>query len=79
MPPLLLIHGTADALVPFEQSSDMCKAVRKTGSRCDLLAVNGGAHGLRQWELAALTGYKRLMTSWLVEQLALADNMSAKA
>jgi len=40
MPPFLLIHGTADALAPFEQSREMCKAVRKTGSRCDLLAAS---------------------------------------
>jgi acetyl esterase len=70
MPPFLLIHGTADALVPFEQSREMCKAVRKTGSRCDLIAVNGGSHGLRRWESAGLTGYKRLMGRWLCEQIA---------
>jgi len=70
MPPFLLIHGTADALAPFEQSREMCKAVRKTGSRCDLLAVNGGAHGVRRWESAGLTGYKRLMIRWLRDQIA---------
>ena len=70
MPPFLLIHGTADPLVPFEQSREMCKAVRRTGSRCDLLAVNGGAHGLRRWESAGMTGYKRLMVRWLGEQMA---------
>jgi len=70
MPPFLLIHGTADALVPFEQSREMCKAVRKAGSRCDLLAVKGGPHGLRRWESAGMTGYKRLMIWWLREQMA---------
>ena len=70
MAPLLLIHGTADPLVPFEQSRDMCKAVRRVGSRCELIAVNGGVHGLRRWEAAGLTSYKRLMTTWLRQQMA---------
>jgi alpha-L-fucosidase 2 len=69
MPPFLLVHGTADTVVPFDQAREMCKAIRKAGSRCDLLAVNGGAHGLRRWESAGLTGYKRLMIRWLREQM----------
>ena len=65
MPPFLLIHGTADALVPFEQSRNMCREIRKVGGACDLLAVKGGGHGLRWWESAGLTSYKRLMLEWL--------------
>jgi len=70
MPPFLLIHGTADPLVPFEQSRSMCKAIRNAGGTCDLLAVNGGGHGLRGWEYAGLTSYKRLMIEWLQKRLA---------
>jgi len=44
--------------------------LRRTGSQYDLLAVNGGAHGLRRWESAGLTGYKRPMVRWLREQMA---------
>jgi acetyl esterase len=65
LPPFLLIHGTADRLVPFDQSRDLCKAIRKAGGECDLMAVNGGGHGLRWWEASGLTGYKRLMVNWL--------------
>jgi acetyl esterase len=65
MPPFLLIHGTDDALVPFDQSRNMCRAIRNVGGECDLLSVNGGVHGLRRWESAGLTSYKRLMTGWL--------------
>jgi acetyl esterase len=65
MPPFLLIHGTADSLVPFEQSQAMCRAIRNAGGECDLIAVKGGGHGLRWWESAGLTGYKGLMTGWL--------------
>jgi acetyl esterase len=72
MPPFLLIHGTADQLVPFEQSRSLCRAIRKAGGECDLLAVNGGVHGLRRWESAGLTSYKHLMTDWLTKRLDLA-------
>lgn len=70
MPPFLLIHGTADSLVPFEQSRNMCKAIRNAGGECDLVAVNGGGHGLRWWESSGLTSYKRLMIGWLQKRIA---------
>jgi acetyl esterase len=69
MPPFLLIHGTADPLVPFEQSRSMCRAIRNAGGVCDLLAVKGGGHGMRGWESAGLTSYKRLMIEWLQKRL----------
>src|SRR5262249_20985417 len=70
MPPFLLIHGTADTMVPFEQSRTMCQAVRQAGGECDLLAVKGGGHGLRRWEAAGLTSYKRLMVEWLKKRVS---------
>jgi acetyl esterase len=70
MPPFLLIHGTIDPLVPFEQSRNMCRAIRNAGGTCDLLAVKGGGHGLRGWESAGLTSYKRIMIDWLRKRLA---------
>jgi acetyl esterase/lipase len=70
MPPFLLIHGTADALVPFDQSQTMCRAIRKAGGEFDLLAVKGGGHGLRGWESAGLVSYKRLMIGWLNRRVA---------
>jgi acetyl esterase len=70
IPPFLLIHGTADAVVPFDQSQNMCRAIRKVGGECDLLAVKGGGHGLRGWESAGLTSYKDLMVGWLNKRVA---------
>jgi acetyl esterase len=71
MPPFLLIHGTADALVPFEQSRNMCREIRKAGGQCDLLAVKGGGHGVRWWESAGLVSYRRLMIDWLRTRVGL--------
>ncbi|HEX5430400.1 MAG TPA: alpha/beta hydrolase [Bryobacteraceae bacterium] len=70
-PPVLLIHGTADQLVPFEQSQEMCAALKNAGAECELYAVESGGHGLRWWESnPSLTGYKAKMTNWLREKLA---------
>jgi len=70
-PPFLLIHGTADTVVPFGQSVEMCSALRKVGSACDLYPVDGGGHGLRWWEPAPrLTTYKYDMVRWLAQELS---------
>jgi acetyl esterase len=69
-PPFLLIHGTQDTLVPFEQSKEMCDALRMAGSVCEIYPVEGAGHGLRFWESEPdLTAYKRYMTSWLDRKL----------
>ncbi len=69
-PPFLLIHGTRDMLVPFDQSTEMCDALRMAGSVCEVYQVDGAGHGLRFWESDPdLTAYKRYMTSWLDRKL----------
>ncbi len=71
MPPFLFIHGTADSLVPFKQSTEMCERMRQSGASCEVLPVEGGGHGLRWWEsypkLAA--SYKHKLVAWLQLQL----------
>ena len=69
MPPFLLIHGTSDSLVPFEQSVNFYEKARQAGARCDLYPVNGGGHGLLWWDADHLTGYKQHMVNWLEKQL----------
>jgi dipeptidyl aminopeptidase/acylaminoacyl peptidase len=68
-PPFLLIHGTADTLVPFEQSQDFCDKLRSAGVRCDLYPVQGGHHGIRRWDAVGLTAYKEQMVRWLQQTL----------
>jgi acetyl esterase/lipase len=43
-PPLLLVHGTADSLVPFRQSEIMRDAARQAGMEVELRAVPDGDH-----------------------------------
>jgi len=44
-PPTLLIHGNADALVPYQQSVAMETALRQAGAPTRLITVPGGVHG----------------------------------
>ena len=71
MPPFLLIHGTADPLVPFRQSSDMCERMKKAGASCELYPVAGAGHGIRLWESVPqlADAYKQKMILWLRQQL----------
>ena len=49
LPPFLLLHGTADRLVPYTQSVTFQAALRAVGVPCDLVTVQGGAHGMIFW------------------------------
>ncbi len=71
MPPFLFIHGTADTLVPFEQSRDMCDRMKKAGAACELYVVEGAGHGIRWWESSPrlADAYKRRMVDWLRQEL----------
>jgi acetyl esterase len=68
-PPFLLIHGTADTLVPFDQSQDLCDKLHAAGVRCEIYPVKGGRHGLRWWESEGRTNYKEHMVRWLEHEL----------
>lgn len=63
--PFLLIHGTADRLVPLEQSQTLCDALNKAGAQCELFTVKGG-HGLRWWDDNT---YRARMIDWLKSDL----------
>ena len=68
-PPFLFIHGTADTLVPFEQSVRMCEKLREAGGRCEVYPVKGAGHGLRWWSQSR-DGYKRKLVTWLQRELS---------
>ena len=72
MPPFLMIHGTADRLVPFAQSRAMCSKMQTVGAPCELFRVPGAGHGIRWWEDDPVISrpYKVEMIRWLKEQLA---------
>lgn len=45
-PPMLLIHGTADGLVPMGQSLAMAEALKKANVPYELIVAERGRHGL---------------------------------
>lgn len=71
MPPFLFVHGTADPVVPFTQSTEMCKRMRRAGASCEVYPVAGAGHGIRWWNSSKESSldYKNKITSWLVQQL----------
>ncbi len=64
LPPFLLVHGTADMSVPYEQSVRMQKALRDAGVACDLITVPDGTHGTRDWD-ERLPGWADQVVAWL--------------
>ena len=66
VPPFLIIHGNADDQVAYEQSPAMCDAIRKAGSKCDLITIEGGGHGMSKWEKdQAMQHWKPELVDWL--------------
>jgi dipeptidyl aminopeptidase/acylaminoacyl peptidase len=45
-PPTILIHGTADTDVPYQESADMAAALKKQGVEHEMITIDGGDHGL---------------------------------
>jgi dipeptidyl aminopeptidase/acylaminoacyl peptidase len=44
-PPTMLLHGDADTDVPFEQSEQMERVLRREGVEVEFIRMPGGAHG----------------------------------
>jgi enterochelin esterase family protein len=71
LPPFLLLHGTADEQVPYEQSPRFCEALKAAGNQCELYTVPGARHGMEQWEQHAdQQAYKGKVVEWLKTTLA---------
>ena len=43
-PPMLIMHGSADTVVPAEQSRRLADSMKKAGNRCDLIILEGAPH-----------------------------------
>jgi acetyl esterase/lipase len=44
-PPFLIMHGTADSLVPYHQSVELDSALRRAGSTSTFITLPGAGHG----------------------------------
>ncbi len=68
--PMLIIHGTLDDQVAYELSPKMCEAMKKVGSVCDLITIEGGKHGMGGWEKSPeMLHWKPELVAWLNKNL----------
>jgi alpha-L-fucosidase 2 len=64
LPPFLLVHGTADTRVPFQQSVDLHAALGRVGVPCELISIPGGNHGMKGWATLK-SDYQAQIIAWL--------------
>jgi acetyl esterase/lipase len=69
LPPFLLVHGTADTTVPYEQSVRLDAALRRVGVRSELMTIRDGVHGMISWNKVA-PDYAEAVAGWLTRTLA---------
>jgi acetyl esterase len=70
MPPFLLMHGSKDEDVTYEQSVEVCDKMKKAGAHCDLITIERAPHGMDHWEShAEWLWYKKALVDWLKKTL----------
>jgi acetyl esterase len=69
MPPFLVIHGTKDDQVDYEQSTEFCHAIDAVGAACQLIPIEGGGHGMGGWCAPEMQHWKPEMLAWLDKTL----------
>ncbi len=68
LPPFLLLHGTADQSVSYEQSLMFQKRLRAAGVTCDLITIPDGPHGMLPWS-KIMPEFKDRVVAWLLRTL----------
>ena len=68
LPPFLLVHGSADMSVPYEQSPRFQKALREAGVPCDLVTIPDGTHGTARWD-GLSPGWRDEVVAWIARTL----------
>ena len=70
-PPTLLIHGTADTDVPYEQSVMMMQQFNKHGVEHRLVSIENGEHGLGGGDPEAIDAAYRAALEWVQQHVPL--------
>jgi acetyl esterase/lipase len=68
-PPTLLVHGTKDTDVPYEQSALMAKELTRKGVEHKLITVSGAGHGLAGAKPAAVADVHERVLQFLKKHL----------
>lgn len=64
MPPVLILHGTADKTVPPQASKNLQRRLTQMGVSCEILEIPGAGHRLSEWDKFDPTHGDRMLT-WL--------------
>ena len=75
LPPFLLVHGTADMSVPYNQSLQLQAKLKAAGVSCELITIDDGVHGMARWDAIA-PAYKDGVTRWIAQKLGVARSES---
>jgi acetyl esterase/lipase len=68
-PPTLMVHGTEDTDVPYEQSAAMDRELARQGVKHELVTVKGAGHGLSGGDKQAVADAHRRAVDFLRERL----------
>jgi alpha-L-fucosidase 2 len=69
MPPFLLIHGTADQSVPYNQSINFKAKLEANKVPCQLITLQGATHKIADWDKFDPT-YQDQIIAWLEQTLS---------
>jgi alpha-L-fucosidase 2 len=64
MPPVLIVHGTADKSVPYPGSLNFQEAEKGLGNSCEIITLKGAPHRIADWP-KFLPGYPQQVAAWL--------------
>lgn len=68
LPPFLLLHGTADQLVPYDQSVKFLAKLKAAKVAAELITIQDGRHGMANWEKLN-SDYAKQVVAWLNQTL----------
>ena len=68
-PPMLVIHGTHDTLIPASEGGAFAKAQREAGGSVDHIELSGGQHAFDTMESALTWAHVRAIHTWLMRHV----------
>jgi len=69
LPPVLLVHGTADKSVPYQLSLNFKMRLDALGVPCEIITINGAPHRILEWNNFD-AGFTKKITDWLAKILS---------
>ena len=68
LPPFLLVQGSADTTVPYDQTMDFALKLKAVGGPCDFITIQDAQHRIRDWDHFH-PGWASEVADWLQQHL----------